>query len=206
VIQAVNALAQIVVQLVSPGLPPFKNNLAPYNSASRLVGTPGIVSTAGANGSAGAAGKNGKDGKEAKDPLWNETSRTTEKVKVKGTEDNEDAYLIVRRVNKLTLTSKRDGKKKIEWSGVIKGDNPLLLEGGPSELGQPVPIAGQSEGRPFVGTDKFDRETTEEDTAFPSRGTNGSGTAAQPYQPGLMCDCVGVKWGGIAVEFFDGGG
>jgi len=203
-IQAVNALAQIVAQLVSPGLPPFRNNLAPYSAASRLVGTPGIVATAGSNGSAGAAGKDGKDGKEAKDPRWQESSRKTEAVKVKGTEDNEDAYLIMRRVTKLTITSNTDGKKKIEWSGILKGDNPLLLEGGPSELGQPIPIAGQSEGRPFVGTTKSDRETVEEDLAFPSRGVNGSGSAARPFEPGLMADCVGVSWaGGLAVEFFE---
>jgi hypothetical protein len=204
VIQAVNAIAQIVAQLVSPGLPPFRNNLAPYNSASRLVGTPGIVSTAGANGSAGAKGKDGKDGKEAKDPNWNESSRKTENVKVKN-KDDEDTYLIMKRVTTLTITSRLNGRK-IVWSGTIKGDDPLRLEGGPSEQGQPVPIAGQSEGRPQVGTDKFNRETVEEDPAFPSRGVNGSGTAAQPFQPGLMADCVGVSWGGGAVEFRFGAG
>lgn len=197
-VQAVNTMSQIVLQLTTPGLPPFKNNLAPF-TRKNIAGTPGIVGAAGADGSAARSGKDGKDGKKAKDPKWKQGDQKSEKVKVKGTEDNEDAYLIMRRVTHLTMTSSVDGEKKIEWQGTVGG-----AFGGPIEMGQPLPSGTDFAGRDFKGTDKFDRETTEENSAFPSRSTNGSGMPSNPFQPGLMADCVGVEWGGgLAVEFFE---
>ena len=197
-IQAINAMSQIVSQLTQPGLAPFKNNLAPISVLSPKAGTPGIVAAAGSDGSAARAGKDGKDGKKAKDPSYHETTQKSEKVKVKGTEDNEDSFLIMRRVTTLTMTSSVDGQKKIEWQGTVGG-----AFGGPIEMGQPLTGTG-SEGRSFKGSEKFDREVTEENKAFPSRSVNGSGMKANPFQPGLMSDCVGVQWsGGLAVEFFE---
>jgi hypothetical protein len=103
------------------------------------------------------------------------------------------------------MTSSVDGQRRIEWSGIIQGDSPLLLEGGPIEQGQIQRVGMPNKGRPFVGTKTSDRETTEEDSAFGSKGVNGSGDADRPYESGLMADVVGVQWGGaLAVEFLDG--
>lgn len=189
-VQAVNAMSQIVLQLTQPGLAPFRNNVGPINILTPRAGTSGIVGAAGSDGSAARGGKDGKDGKKAKDPKWKQGEQKSEKVKVKGTEENEECFLIMRRVTHLTMTSSADGKKKIEWQGTVGG-----AYGGPIEMGQPLTGTG-SEGRPFKGSEKSDRETTEENPIFPSRGVNGSGMAANPFQPGLMADCVGVSWGG----------
>ncbi len=200
-IQALNTLAQIVAQLTSAGLPPFRNNLAPFTDPSRsLVGTQGISGAEGSDGSPSRAGKDGKEGKKAKDAKYHKTKQTTENVKVKGTEDNDDSFLILRRTTNFTLTSSVDGQKKIIWEGQISGPN----WGGPIEMGQPLPAVGQSEGRPFTGTKQFNREEIDENTAFGSQGVNGCGIPARPYETGLMCDCVGVQWEeGLAVEFFE---
>ena len=107
-IQAINALAQIIMQLASPGLPSFQNNLAPYNSASRLVGTPGINAAAGANGSAGAAGKKGKDGENAQNPNWEQTGFKTEKIKVMNPDDN-DQFVVVKRITEITFADQETG-------------------------------------------------------------------------------------------------
>lgn len=106
-IQAANALAQIVARLLAPGNPPFQNNLAPFNSASNLVGTPGINATAGADGSPGAKGKKGEKGEDAKQPSWVLSGVTVETVKVvnpeEGSDDDED-FVIVKRITAIQFT------------------------------------------------------------------------------------------------------
>jgi len=107
-IQAINALAQIIMYLIAPGLPAFGNNLAPYNSSSRLVGTPGINRGAGADGSAGAAGKKGKDGQDAQNPNWEQTGFKTEKIKVQNPDDN-DQFVVVKRITEITFADQETG-------------------------------------------------------------------------------------------------
>jgi len=106
-IAAINALTQIILQLTSPGLPPFKNNLAPYTPA-KLVGTPGINGGAGANGSPGTAGKKGKDGENAQNPNWEQTGFKTEKVKVQNPDDN-DQYVVVKRITEISFADQETG-------------------------------------------------------------------------------------------------
>ena len=196
-IATVNALAQVAAQLTQPGLAPFTNNVGPVNITSPLVGTPGIVGAAGSDGSPSRAGKDGKDGKKAKDPKWQQGEIKSERVKVKGTEDNADCYLIMRRVYKMTMTSSVDGEKKIEWQGNVGGPN----WGGPMEMGQPIPVGGEEGGREVKGTDKFDYAVIEQNPVFPADGVNGCGMISNPFQTGLMQDCIGVSWGGLAFDF-----
>ena len=189
-IAAVNQLAQIIPKLYVASLPTFQNNVGTVTIRD-IVGTAGIVGGAGADGTTAQAGKDGKDGEKAKDAKYKESSRKTERVKVKGTEGNEECFLIMKRVTSLTMTSSADGKKKIEWQG-----NVGTSFGGPIEMGQPTPSMTDSEGREFKGTTKFNREVTEESTTFPSNGVNGCGFASRPFETGLMADCVGVSWAG----------
>lgn len=102
-IQAANALAQIVAGLIAPGAPPFRNNLAPFNAASNLVGTPGINAGAGADGSAGAKGKKGQDGEKAKQPKWVVSGVKVEEVKVTNPEDN-DTFVVVKRLTEIAFS------------------------------------------------------------------------------------------------------
>lgn len=109
-IAAANALAQIIqILLTSPGLPPFGNNLAPYNAASNLVGTPGINAAAGADGSPGAKGKNGKKGEDAKQPSWVLSGVTAEEVKVGDPSDgaDPDSFVIIKRITSIEFSDKK---------------------------------------------------------------------------------------------------
>jgi len=99
-INAINAMAQLVARLLAPGTPPFQNNLAPFNTASQLVGTAGINSGAGADGSAGAKGKDGQKGEDAKQPNWRLAGVETELVKVMNPDDH-DQFVVVKRIKSI---------------------------------------------------------------------------------------------------------
>lgn len=197
-INLVNLLSQLAQQLVQPGLTPFKNNLAPATLRT-IVGTPGLNAAAGADGSAAQAGKDGKDGKKAKDPKYKESGRKSYKVKVEK-KDDEETFVIMRRFTNLTMTSQQDGKSKIEWQGDVAN---IVATGILHNHGQPLPAATDATGAPFTGTKLFDRTTVEETGDMPTSGW-GEGKPEQPFEPGLMQDCVGIQWGGgLAFEFED---
>lgn len=190
-LQLVNALAQTVQQLTSPGLQPFKNNLAPITVPGRmLAGTPGINGAAGADGSAASAGKDGKEGKKAKDPNYKESGRKSQKVKVKNPDDDE-TWLILKRTTKLVMSSNKDGVKNIEWQGNI---HDMITQAGTlHNTGVANPAVTDQTGPPRLGTKHFDYDVTEEHGEFPTSGW-GEGGPERPFEPGLMADCVGVQW------------
>ena len=102
-IQAINALAQIIMELAQPGLPPFQNNLAPFTPA-KLVGTPGINAALSKAGRAGGSfAMDGDKGAEAELPYWVSTGIKTEIVNVKNSEDD-DQHVIVKRIISLEFT------------------------------------------------------------------------------------------------------
>lgn len=106
-IQAANAISQIIqILLTSPGHPPFGNNLAPYNAASDLVGTPGINAAAGADGSPGARGKKGKNGEDAKQPSWVLAGVKAEEVKVTNPEDH-DQFVVIKRITSIEFADQK---------------------------------------------------------------------------------------------------
>lgn len=198
-LQTVNTMTQIINQLTSPGLPPFRNNVTPVARRNIFVGTQGINAAAGADGSAPQAGKDGKDGKAAKDPTYKESGRKTTRVKVKNPE-NEESWLIVKRITRLTMTSTgKGGEEKIEWQGDV---HDMFVQGGtlPNRGGFP-PAASDQTGPPVTGTKRFDREVEEEISSAPTSG-HGEGGAENPFNAGLMQDVIGVQWdGGLAFEF-----
>jgi len=114
-IQAINQLTQIILELASPGLPPFQNNLAPY-TPRRLVGTPGInAALAHAGSPGGSFAIDGEKGKEGEEPYWVPSGIKTEIVKVKNSED-EEQFVIVKRIISLTFTDQTNPDSTITFT------------------------------------------------------------------------------------------
>lgn len=101
-IQAINALAQIIMELAGPGLPQFQNNLAPYSRGKPLSGTRGIGV---AQGGGGSFAMDGQDGLDAEAPSWVLNSIITEKTKVTNPDD-EDQYVVVKRIKSITFVDR----------------------------------------------------------------------------------------------------
>lgn len=98
-IQAINQLTQIIISLVSPGLPQFGNNLATFDTARPLNGTNGI--TAAQRGGGGFA-MDGEDGRKGEAPYWVPYDMQTERKKVVHPDD-EDQYVVVTRIRSVTF-------------------------------------------------------------------------------------------------------
>lgn len=200
-IQSVNTMVDIINILLSPGLPPFRNNVMPTTVRDVLVGTQGLNATEGADGSPSRAGKDGKEGKKAKAPTYKESNRQTIRVKVRN-KDDEDTWLIVNRITKLTMTSTgKDGEEKIEWQGDVHDMS--VQTGTLSNRGGFPSAATDQTGPPVLGTKRANRTVVEENSEFPTSG-HSEGGAENPFNAGLMQDVIGVQWGGgLAVEFFE---
>lgn len=106
-IQALNTLTQIVISLVSPGLPQFGNNLATYDTGRPLNGTNGIAR---AQGGGGSFAMDGDDGKKGEEPYWVPHEIKYERKKVVNPDDD-DQYVVVKRIVSVTFMDQMSDKQ-----------------------------------------------------------------------------------------------
>jgi hypothetical protein len=111
-IAALNQLTQILLELASPGLPAFQNNLATFTLQPAKAGTNGITA---AYKGGGSFAMDGDDGNKAETPNWRATRVNVERIKVKS-KDDEDEYVTVQRIVSLEFTDQTNPDSTITFS------------------------------------------------------------------------------------------